>query len=187
MLKNNTIVSFDQVFKDGEEGKPVAIKKEKLEIIHEPKLNYNSKYSFSEYRNAGKYMDDSFESQCNRLTKFYNGLNEFKKFTFRTVNTKEEMKTVYKNAKNLFNNLLSIFYNDYIDIPDEEKKKMSEKYNPSNLLIKCLTFIESKKEDKETNKSQAAETIAERVKLRKQKSDDDDSDEFINISDMPPR
>ena len=77
MLKNSTTVSFDQVFKDGEEGKPVTIKKEKLEIIHEPKLNYNSKYSFSEYRNVGKYMDDFFESQCNRLTKFYNGLNEF--------------------------------------------------------------------------------------------------------------
>ena len=94
---------------------------------------------------------------------------------------------MYKNAKNLFNNLLSIYYNDYINIPDEEKKKMGEKYNPSNLLIKCLTFIESKKEDKETNKLQAAETIAERIKLRKQKSDDDDSDEFIDISDMPPR
>ena len=97
------------------------------------------------------------------------------------------MKTVYKNTKNLFNNLLSIYYNDYINILDKEKKKMGEKYNPSNLLIKCLTFIESKKEDKETNKSQAAETIAERVKLRKQKSNDDDSDEFIDISDMPPR
>ena len=57
-----------------------------------------------------------------------------------------------------------------------------------------------KKEDKEKSKSQPEETIAEEVKLRRQKADDkdysdtsslevdkryDDSDEFIVIPDMP--
>ena len=59
------------------------------------------------------------------------------------------MKTLYNNAKNLFNKLLSIYYIDYINIPDEEKEKVAEKYNPNNLLIKGHWFIESKKENKE--------------------------------------
>ena len=64
--------------------------------------------------------------------------------------------------------------------------------------MKGYKFIGLKKEDKEKSKSQLEETIAKRVKLRKQKADDknlthtsflevdDDSDEFIDISDMPP-
>ena len=100
---------------------------------------------------------------------------------------------MYKSVKNLFNSLLSIYYNDYNNIPDEEKEKMGEKYNPSNLLVKGHRFIESKKEDKEKSKSRPEETIAEKVKLRRQTVDDDisslevdDSDEFIDIPDMPP-
>ena len=79
-------------------------------------------------------MDDSPDN--NRQAKFYNRLNEFKKFTLRTVNAKRKMRTVYNNAKNLFNKLLSIYYIDYINITDEEKEKMAEKCNPNNLLIK---------------------------------------------------
>ena len=53
---------------DNKEEEPVTIKKEepvaiKKEIIHELKLIYNNKYSFSEHRNVGKYMDDSLFSQ----------------------------------------------------------------------------------------------------------------------------
>ena len=69
---------LNKIFESDEE-EPVAIKKE---IIHELKLIYNNKYSFSKYRNVGKYMDDSPESKCNRLVKFYNQLNEFTKNVF---------------------------------------------------------------------------------------------------------
>ena len=93
-------------------------------------------------------MDDYSESKCDRLVKFYNQFNKFKKFTPRTVNTKEKKKTVYNNAKNLFNKLLSIYYSDCLNIPDKEKEKMGKKYNPCNLLIKGYRFIESKREDK---------------------------------------
>ena len=53
---------------DEKEEEPVTIKKEepvaiKKEIIHELKLIYNNKYSFSEHRNIVKYMDDSLFSQ----------------------------------------------------------------------------------------------------------------------------
>ena len=43
---------------------------------------------------------------------------------------------------------------------------MGEKYNPKNLLLKGQRFIELKKEEK--SKSQPEESIAERVKLRRQ-------------------
>ena len=49
---------------------------------------------------------------------------------------------------------------------------MGEKYKPSNLLIKGHRFIELKREDKEKCESQPEITIAERVRLRRQKADD---------------
>ena len=69
---------------------------------------------------------------------------------------------------------------------------MVKKYNPQNLLIKGQRFIERK------SKWHLEKTIAERVKLRRQKSDDkdftdtsslegdDNSDKFIDIPDTPP-
>ena len=56
---------------------------------------------------------------------------------------------------------------------------MSEKYNPNNIFTKGQLFIEKK------SKSQPEENIAERVKLRRQKADND-SDEFIDIKGMQP-
>ena len=76
-------------------------------------------------------------------------------------------------------------------ILQKKKKKAGKKYIPRNLLIKGYRFTESKKEDKEKSKSQAEETIAGRVKLRRQKRDDDisslevaDCAEFIDIPDI---
>ena len=90
------------------------------------------------------------------------------------MNTKTKKKIVYNNVIKLYNILLSIYFNDYNNTTNEEKEKMSEKYNPNNLLIKGYTFIESKKEDEEKSKSQPEETIAKTVKLRRQKSYDKD-------------
>ena len=107
---------------------------------------------------------------------------------------------MYNNAIKLYNTLLSIYFNDYNDITHKEKEKMGEKYNPNNLLIKSYKFIESKKVE-EKSKPQPEKTIAERVKLRRQVTDDkdlfetispftdennDDSDEFTDIPDMSP-
>ena len=61
-----------------------------------------------------------------------------------------------------------------------KKRKMGIKHNPKNLLIKGQRFIE----DEEKRKLQPEKTTAERVKLRRQKTHDeegDDSDEFIDI------
>ena len=72
--------------------------------------------------------------------------------------------TVYNNAKKLYIKLLSIYYDDY---KMRKKKRLTK-----SLLLKGQRFIESKKEEK--SKSQPEESIAERVKLRRQKAYDKD-------------
>ena len=67
---------------------------------------------------------------------------------------------MYNKAKKLYNKLLSIYYDDYNDITDDEKEKIGEKYSPKNLLSKGQRFIEDEK--------------LRRVKLRRQKADDSD-------------
>ena len=81
----------------------------------------------------------------NYLAPFKQQLEEFKKFTPQKLKAKAKKKTVYNNAKKLYGKLLSIQYDDYNDITDEEKEKMGEKYNPKNLLLKDQRFIELKK------------------------------------------
>ena len=68
-------------------------------------------------------------------------MEEFKKFTPQKAKTKEKKKIVCYNAIKLYNKLLSIYYDNYNDITDEEKEKMGEKYNPKNLLIKGQRFV----------------------------------------------
>ena len=36
--------------------------------------------------------------------------------------------TVYNNAKKLYSKLLSIYYDDYNDVTDEEKEKIDKKF-----------------------------------------------------------
>ena len=61
-LKKQTSVAekqyqnFDKIFKSDETEQPVTIKKE---ITDESSLFYNNKYSFIEFKNVGKYKDDS--------------------------------------------------------------------------------------------------------------------------------
>ena len=54
---------------------------------------------------------------------------------------KKKKEIVYNNAKRLNKILLSIYINSYNNILDEEKEILSEKYDPSNLLIKDHKFI----------------------------------------------
>ena len=189
--------SFDKVFNHDEKEEPVKIKKEGPLTTDESSLFYNNKYSFIEFKTVGKYMADSLLSRYffivnNYLASFKQQLKEFDKFTPRKLKTKAKKRTVYNNPQKLYNTLLSIYYNDYNVITGEEKEKMGKKYNPKNLLLNNQRFIELKK--KEKSKSQPKESIAERVKLRRQKaydkdlfdmssvSNDDDSDE----TDLPP-
>ena len=50
--------SSDKVFNHDEKEEPVKIKEVEPLTIDKSRLFYNSKYSFIEFKNAGKYMDD---------------------------------------------------------------------------------------------------------------------------------
>ena len=84
---------------------------------------------------------------------------------------------MYKNAANLYNTLLAIYFNDYSNIADVKKEMMDKKYN---LFLKGYKYDEWNKTNEEKSKLQPEETIAERLKLRRQKAGDED------LSDMPP-
>ena len=81
---------------------------------------------------------------------------------------------MYDNATKLFNIVISIYFNDYNNTTNKETEKMGEKYNPNNLLIEGFKFVYPKKSDEEKSKSQPEETIAEGVKLKRQRLDDKD-------------
>ena len=49
---------------------------------------------------------------------------------------------MYQNDANLCNTLLSIYFNYYDNITDEEKEKMDKKCDPSNLFLKNYNFDE---------------------------------------------
>lgn len=73
-------------------------------------------------------MDDSLVSKYNNyLAPFQQQLKEFKKSTLRKLKAKSKERTIYNNAKNLYSKLVSIHYDDYNDIKDEEKEKMTFK------------------------------------------------------------
>ena len=75
MLLNNSTQSFDHV----EQKEPVKIKKEGPIATDESSLFYNNKYSFTEFKNDGKYIHDSLVLKYNNyLAPFKQRLQEFK-------------------------------------------------------------------------------------------------------------
>ena len=73
---------------------PVKIKKEEPLTINESSLFYNSKYTFSEFKNVAKYEDKSLKPRYKSLTLFKQRLKEFKRFTPKTVKTRMKKKIV---------------------------------------------------------------------------------------------
>ena len=160
--------SFDKIFNHDEKEETVTIKKKEPLKTDKSSLVYDSKYSFSEYRDVGKYYNLSFTTKYNSLLPFYHWLNEFRDFIPRIEKTRIQKKIVYNNAEKLYNTLLTIYFNQCNNTADKEY--IDKKYDPENLLLKGKGFIESKK--KEKSKSQPEESIAERAKSRRQKADD---------------
>ena len=92
--------SFDNVLNhDEKEKEPVKIKKEEPLTINESSLFYNSKYTFSEFKNVAKYEDKSLKPRYNSFTLFKQQLKEFKRFTTKTVKTRMKKKIVQRNAR----------------------------------------------------------------------------------------
>ena len=59
----------------------------------------------------------------------------------KTLKTNEKNKLVCNNAKNLFNKLLSIYCNDYINILAEENKGMAENMITVIYLLKVIDLL----------------------------------------------
>ena len=114
---------LNKLFKPDEKEEPVATDIEKSEITNKSNLMYHNKYSFSEYRNFKKCSDFSFMTKYDRLLSFYHRLNNFRNLTPRIVKTKLKKKSVFKNAANLYNTLLTIYFKDYNSFIDRKKKK----------------------------------------------------------------
>ena len=100
-LKKQTSVAekqhqiFDKIFNHDEKREPVKqLKKEESLKTDESSLVYDSKYSFSEYKNVGKYFSPYFRKKFDSLLPFYHRLNEFRNFVPRTEKKKIRKKIV---------------------------------------------------------------------------------------------
>ena len=86
---------------------------------------------------------------------------------------------MYKNAVNLYNTLIVMYFGDCNNIKNDEKNEIHKKYDPNNLFLKVYKYDKWFKSAEEKGESQPEETKSERVKLRRQKADDK------SLFDMP--
>ena len=86
----------------------------------------DSNNSFSDYSSIRKYFELSFTTKYDRLLSFCHQLNQFRNLDPQTEKTKNKKNRVYKNAVNLYNTLLAIYFNYYNNITDEEKEEMDK-------------------------------------------------------------
>ena len=77
---------------------------------------YGSKYSFNDYKNVRKNYNIFFMAKHDKLNSFYYRLNEFRNLIPRTEKTKMKEKSLFKNAANLYNKLLTIYFIGYNSI-----------------------------------------------------------------------
>ena len=66
------------------------------------KLIYENKFSYTDYRNVGKYYDFSFTTKCDKWLPLPHQLNEFRNFNPRTEYANEETdkeNVFYKSLK----------------------------------------------------------------------------------------
>ena len=61
-------------------------------------------------------------------------------FAPRTAKTKMEKKIVFKNAVNLYNKLLNIYFIDYSYIKKEKNEEMDKKYDSSNFFLEGIKY-----------------------------------------------
>ena len=61
-----------------------------------PKLVYDSKYNFSEYKNIRNFYNLSFMTKHDRLSKFYHQLTEFRSIVPQTDETENKKRECIK-------------------------------------------------------------------------------------------
>ena len=120
---------------------------------------YDSKYSFSDYKNVGKYYNLSFTTKYDTLLSFYNQLKKFRNWVPQKEKTKIKKKSVYKNSAILYNTLLHIYFSDYNNIMDENKKKLIKNMMLVIYFSKVINMMNGRKR-MQKNKSQPEETLS---------------------------
>ena len=73
---------------------------------------------------------------------------------------------MYKNAANLYNTLLVIYFNYYDIIIDEEKKRWIKDMILVIYFLKIINMMNGTKKMKKKSKLQPQGSVTERVKLR---------------------
>ena len=76
-------------------------------------------------------------------------------------------KSVFKNAGNLYNTLLAIYFNNYNSIRDKKIEKTDKRYDLINLFLKDYKYDVLFKNHEGKSTSQEEKAIAGRVKLRR--------------------
>ena len=92
------------------------------------------------------------------------------------------IRKIFKNPANLYNTLLTIFLMDAI-VLWLKKWRCRKKYDPSNLFLKICKYDVLCKKEEEKNQSKPEKPIAERIKLRRQRADDEDLSDMIPLED----
>ena len=85
-------------------------------------------------------------------------LNESRNFALRTQKTKFKQKIVHNNAINLYNTLLTIYFNQYNNITNKEKEHMDKNMTSEFYLLQVVTLMFGRKSMKKKE-----ETIAKRA------------------------
>ena len=95
----------------------------------------DSKYSFYPYYNIKTSDDLSCMSKYSILLLFSSGSKNFDDMKLRKGHEKEKKTTVYDNTSELCNDHWWVYFNQYMNLPDYEKRQCGDKYNPINLFL----------------------------------------------------
>ena len=79
-------------------------------------------------------------SKYSILLLFCSASKNFDDRKLRKGHEKEKKTTVYDNTSELYNDHWWVYFNQYMNLPDDEKRQSGDKYNPINLFLDVKWF-----------------------------------------------
>ena len=113
--KLNDTHEFDKLIK---KDKPSCKKYNRSTLI------YDSKYRFYPYYNNKDLNSLSLKPNYLLLFSFYSNLNKFNNLNQRKENNKEEKRSVYNNASELYRDYLEIYFDEYKVFSNGKKSRV---------------------------------------------------------------
>ena len=107
----------------------------KYEKYNGVNLIYDSKYSFYLYYIIKTSDDLSCMSKYSILLLFCSGSKNFDDMKPGKGHEKEKKTAVYDNTSELYKHHRWVYFNQYMNLPDDEKRQSGDKYNPINILL----------------------------------------------------